>query len=201
VRAIPTDYAISAGTGLISFENVVVPANHIIGKEGDGMKITMHNFNLERWGICSMVLARTRRIIEECFLWANQREVFGKKLLEQPVIRQHLGDMISDYSAAYSLYERVTAQYIATPVAVRNERLGGPTALLKYRCTRMSTNVADKAVQIFGGRAVTKTGMGKNVSRFQKSFKLASVYGGSEEIMVDLGIRQAMKSMPSNAKL
>jgi alkylation response protein AidB-like acyl-CoA dehydrogenase len=201
VRSIPTDYAITAGTGLISFENVVVPANHLIGKEGDGMKITMHNFNLERWGICSMVLARSRRIIEECFLWANQREVFGRKLIEQPVIRMHMGDIISDYSAAYTLYERITAQYITTSPHERNEKLGGPTALLKFRCTRMSTNVADKAVQIFGGRAVTKTGMGKNVSRFQKSYKLASVYGGSEEIMADLGMRQALKSFPRYAKL
>ena len=48
VRAIPTDYSSAAGTGLISFENCRVPVKNLIGKEGEGMKITMHNFNLER---------------------------------------------------------------------------------------------------------------------------------------------------------
>jgi len=120
-----------------------------------------------------MVLSRTRRIIEECFLWANQREVFGKKLIEQPVIRNHLADMLSDYQAAYSLYEKTTQQYMTLPKNQVNEKIGGPQALLKYRCTRMSTNVADRAVQIFGGRAVTKTGMGKSVSRCVAMFCVA----------------------------
>jgi hypothetical protein len=43
--------------------------------------------------------------------------------------------------------------------------------------------------------------MGKNVSRFMKSFKFASVYGGSEEIMLDLGVRQALKIFPKTSKL
>ena len=66
---------------------------------------------------------------------------------------------------------------------------------------RATTVIADLSVQVFGGRGVTKTGMGKSISRVQKSFKLASVYGGSEEIMCDLGVRQAMRLMPKNAKL
>ena len=65
----------------------------------------------------------------------------------------------------------------------------------------MSNLVSDGAVQIFGGRGITKTGMGKDIARFQKNFKFPSVYGGSEEICVDLGVRLAMKTMPKNAKL
>jgi len=73
--------------------------------------------------------------------------------------------------------------------------------LLKYRTTRATTVISDLAVQVFGGRGVTKTGPGKNISRMMKSFKFAAVYGGSEEIMLDLGVRQAMKSFPQNARL
>jgi len=175
-RSIPTDYGASAGTGLISFENVVVPADHLLGKEGDGMKLTMHNFNLERLAICAGQLCRSRRVIEECFLWANQREVFGKKLIEQPVIRNHLADMLSDYQAAYALYEKTIIGYVTASPEEVNAKMGGPQALLKYRVTRMTGNVSDKAVQIFGGRAVTKTGMGKNISRcalFLRTYVLA----------------------------
>lgn len=200
VRNIPTDYSMSAGTGLISFENTKVPVRYLLGQEGRGMMITMHNFNMERLGICTMALGRSRRIIEETFLWAQQREAFGKTLLQQPVIRQHLGKMVAEHQAAYSAYLILTHKYsISSPK--EQAKLGGPTALLKYRTTRATTLIADLAVQVFGGRGVTKTGMGKNVSRMQKSFKLASVYGGSEEIMLDLGIRQAVMGMPANAKL
>lgn len=200
VREIPTDYSLAAGTGLISFENCKVPAKYLLGKEGQGMMITMHNFNLERLGICTMALGRSRRIIEETFKWAQQRKAFGKPLIQQPVIRQHLGKMVAEHQSAYAAYLLLTHKYMTTPPKL-HAALGGPTALLKYRTTRATTLISDLAVQVFGGRGVTKTGMGKNISRVQKSFKLASVYGGSEEIMLDLGMRQAMKLLPKNAKL
>ena len=200
VRKIPTDYSIAAGTGLISFENVRVPARNLLGKEGGGMMVTMNNFNTERLGICSMALGRSRRIIEECFLWANQRETFGKTLLEQPVVRNEIGQMISEHQAAYCYFLMLVGKYNNTP-AKETGKLGGDTALLKYRVTRATTLIADLSVQVFGGRGITKTGMGKNVSRMQKSFKFAAVYGGSEEIMLDLGVRQAIKIFPRTAKL
>lgn len=199
-RQIPVDYSKSAGTALVSFENVKVPVRNLLGKVGQGMKITMHNFNMERLGICTMALGRSRRIIEETFLWAQQREAFGKSLLAQPVIRQHLGRMIGEHQSAYAAYLLLTHKYQNLPQK-KHATLGGATALLKYRTTRATTVIADLSVQVFGGRGVTKTGMGKSISRVQKSFKLASVYGGSEEIMCDLGVRQAMRLMPKNAKL
>ena len=55
--------------------------------------------------------------------------------------------------------------------------------------------------QIFGGRAITQTGMGKHIERFQRTYKFGAILGGSEEIMADLGIRQSMRSFPSNARL
>lgn len=200
VRKIPTEYSPSAGTGLISFENAKVPAMNLLGKAQMGMMITMHNFNMERLMICTGVVARCRRIVEETFLWANQRMAFGKSLLGQPVIRNHIGKMISELQSVTAFYQALTFKYQNTPHK-HQRKLGGETAFLKYRCTRAATLIADLSVQVFGGRGITRTGMGKNVSRFQKAFKFASVYGGSEEIMLDLGVRQAMKVFPRNAKL
>lgn len=148
-----------------------------------------------------MVVGRSRRIIEECFIWSMTRDAFGKKLIEQPVIRNTLGAMVAEFEATYASFEKLTHEYNTLSKAEANKKLGGPTALLKYQCTRMSTVVSDGAVQIFGGRGVTKTGMGKNIERNMKSFKLASVYGGSEEIVLDLGIRQARAKFPRNARL
>jgi len=79
--------------------------------------------------------------------------------------------------------------------------LAGDVSLLKYSCTRVATLVADESVQIFGGRGITATGMGKAVERFQRTFKFGSILGGSEEIMADLGVKMALKKYPTNARL
>jgi len=149
----------------------------------------------------SVLLARNRRVIEECFLWANQRRAFqGRKLLDQPVIRYKLGDMISQNEACFALFERVIHLFNTSSLDQRAQ-LGGITAFLKFRATRTATAIADHASQIVGGRAVTRSGPGKLVERFARSYKQVSIFGGSEEVLVDLGVRQAVKLLPHNARL
>ena len=82
------------------------------------------------------------------------------------------------------------------PYKEQARKLAGPVALCKLQVTRVAYNVSDEACQIFGGRAITKTGMGKFIESAQRTVKYGAILGGSEEIMADLGIRQAMKDMP-----
>merc|ERR1712151_713916 len=95
---------------------------------------------------------------------------------------------------AHSMLEDLTYQMRQMKVDEINTTLAGPIALLKYKQSRTATLVSDNACQIFGGRAVTATGMGYVVEKFQKSFKFQAILGGSEEIMADFAIRQAMKA-------
>ncbi|KAI8913386.1 acyl-CoA dehydrogenase/oxidase [Gorgonomyces haynaldii] len=194
-KRIKTVYAPSAGTSLVVFENVKVPVGNLIGKEGQGFQIIMHNFNHERWYICSMAISAARLITQESFKWANQRKVFGKKLLEQAVIRFKLANMISQIEGLQNWIENLTHQMNTMPPKEQALKLGGPTALLKYRCTRAVWDIVDDACQIFGGRAITKTGMGRLVEQLYRIKKGLSIPGGSEEIMADLAIRQAMVFM------
>lgn len=76
-----------------------------------------------------------------------------------------------------------------------NKTLAGPIALLKFKQTRVATIIADNACQIFGGRALTQSGMGELVEKFNRTYKMQAILGGSEEIMADFAIRQAMKKM------
>ncbi|KAJ1557722.1 hypothetical protein HK096_005705, partial [Nowakowskiella sp. JEL0078] len=84
-KPIKTSYT-AAGTALIIMENVKVPVENLIGKEGQGFQVIMYNFNHERWAIICGIIRATR-------LWAHQRKVFGKRLIEQPVIRFKLATM------------------------------------------------------------------------------------------------------------
>lgn len=127
-------------------------------KPGGGFPVIMHNFNHERWFIIAGIIASSRRVVEECMKWASQREVFGKALIEQPVIRNKLAGMISKVESCHNWLENVTYQMTKMSYKQQALALAGPTALLKLLSTRVATHVSDEACQIFGGRAITKTG-------------------------------------------
>lgn len=200
-KKIVTSYSPAAGTALVILENVKVPVENLLGEENRGFQVIMGNFNHERWMICIGVIRATRLIIEECFKWAHQRRVFGKRLIDQPVIRQQLASMVSQLEGCQSWLELITYQMDNMSYKEQNRRLAGPIALLKYQSTRVALSVSDQACQIFGGRAITRSGMGQVIERFQRSIKYGAILGGSEEIMADLGIRQAMKYYPPMARL
>ena len=94
-KPIKTSYSSAAGTCYIIFENVQVPVENLLGKQGGGFAVIMYNFNHERWFIVAGMVSACRRVIEDCFLWANQRIVFGNPLLNQPVIRNKLAHMVT----------------------------------------------------------------------------------------------------------
>lgn len=101
-------------------------------------------------------------------------------------------------SVTAMLYEVTHMMNMKGPASAE---IGGRIALLKYATTRMCHTVGDNAVQVLGGRGVTLTGMGRIVECFHRAYKVPSVYGGSEEIMADLAVRQAIKSYPQHARL
>jgi alkylation response protein AidB-like acyl-CoA dehydrogenase len=200
-KKIKTSYSGAAGTAYIEFEDVKVPVENLLGKENEGFKVIMANFNHERWAIICGVNGAVRGVIEECMKWAHQRKVFGQRLIEQPAIRQKMGAMIAQLEAVQNWTENITYQMNNMSYDDQSKYLAGPMALLKYQCTRVADFVSGEACQVFGGRALTVTGMGALVARFRTSQKFSAVLGGSEEIMNDLGVRQAMKFMPESAKL
>ncbi|CAO3623845.1 unnamed protein product [Cunninghamella blakesleeana] len=200
-KPIKTSYSPAAGTAYITFDNVKVPVENLLGEEGKGFLVIMANFCKERWYIIAAINAGSRGIIEDCFKWANQRKVFGKRLIDQPVIRNKLASMVSELEAVENWHENLTYQMTKMDFFEQATRLLGPMALLKFRATRAAHAISDDACQIFGGRGITRTGMGKNIEAFQRTYKFAAILGGSEEIMADLGIRQAMRIFPQESKL
>lgn len=78
----------------------------------------------------------------------------------------------------------------------QSKLLGGPIGLLKSHITRSAHEIADEAINIFGGRGLTQTGMGAVVEQFHRTYKFDAILGGAEEILADLGIRQAMREFP-----
>ncbi|KAJ3334446.1 hypothetical protein HDU91_002729, partial [Kappamyces sp. JEL0680] len=147
-KPIKTSYSSAAGTAYVIFENVKVPVENLLGKEGGGFPVIMYNFNHERWFIAAGMLAACRVIVEESFKWANQRKVFGKSLLEQPVIRNKLANMVSQVEALQSWLENITYNMNKMSYKEQSIKLAGPIALLKLLSTRISHNVSDDGMSI-----------------------------------------------------
>jgi len=197
-KAIKTSYSPAAGTTFITFDNVKVPVENLLGVENKGIHVILSNFNHERWMMVNGSIRAARTVTEECMKWANQRIVFGKKLNEQPVIRAKLAKMIAHVEANQAYLENITYQMTKMPYADQAKYLAGPIGLLKMFATRSAHEIADEAVQIFGGRGLTQTGMGRNIEMFNRTYKFDAILGGAEEVLGDLGVRQAMKQMPKS---
>jgi alkylation response protein AidB-like acyl-CoA dehydrogenase len=195
-KPIKTSYSPTAGTTYITFDNVKVPVGNLLGKEGQGVQIILSNFNHERWTMAAGAIRFARLIVEECLKWSNQRLVFSKRLIDQPVIRQKLAKMIALVEANQSWLESITYQMCHMPYKQQAIHLAGPIAMLKMSVTRAGHEIADEAVQIWGGRGLTQTGMGKHIEMFNRTNKFDAILGGSEEILADLGVRQATRNFP-----
>ncbi|KAK7546621.1 acyl-CoA dehydrogenase [Phyllosticta citricarpa] len=195
-KPIKTSYSSTAATTFIEFDNVKVPVNHLLGEEHKGFKVIVSNFNHERWSMAAAALRFSRTIVEECLKWSNQRIVFGKKLADQPVIRQKLAKMIALVESGQAWLEQITYQMCQMSYEEQSRHLGGPISLLKVFATRTTHEVADEAQGMFGGRGLTQSGMGKLVEQFARTQKFDAILGGTEEILADLGVRQALKEMP-----
>jgi len=183
----------SSGTTYITFEDVKVPKGNLLGKENSGFKYIMENFNHERFSICAMTNRFSRVCLEESLKFANKRKTFGKILVQHPVIRFKLAEMSRLIEATHSWLEWVTYQMHTMSKTEANLKLGGHTALLKVQCTKVFEYCARESAQVFGGLGYTRGGQGEKVERLNREVRAMAVPGGSEEVMLDLGIRQASK--------
>ncbi|KAF7331642.1 Cytochrome b5 heme-binding domain-containing protein [Mycena kentingensis (nom. inval.)] len=200
-KAIKTSYSSAAGTAYVTFDHTRVPIGNRLGDLGKGMNVILTNFNHERWMVTATALAAQRVVVEECLKWTSQRMVFGKPLHAQAVIRSKLAAMISKVEAAQSWLENITHQMNNMSYAEMSSKLAGPIGLLKQYVSRCGQEIGADATQIFGGRGITQSGMGKVVENFHRTSAFDAILAGAEDVMADLGVRQAMKKMPTNARL
>lgn len=183
----------SSGTTYITFEDVKVPVENIIGKENQGFKVIMTNFNHERLGIVIQCNRFSRVLYEESMKYAHKRKTFGKNLVEHPVIRMKLAQMARQIEACHNWLENIVYQCEKMGTQESMLRLGGAIAGLKAQATTTFEFCAREAAQIFGGLAYTRGGQGAKVERLYRDVKAYMIPGGSLEIMEDLSIRQALK--------
>ena len=171
-------------TAQLRFDNVRVPAGHLLGEEGGGFRIIMTNFNGERLAMSAMALGFAQACLDEALDWARQRKTFGAALIERQVIRHKLVDMQMRIHATQAWVDAVTAHADAGD---EGPEWVAQVCMLKNQATQTMQFCADQAVQILGGMGFMR---GTRSERIYREVKVMMIGGGSEEIMKDLAARQ-----------
>lgn len=182
-----------SGTTYVTFEDVKVPVGNVLGKPNKGFQVIMSNFNHERIGIIIQAIRFSRVCYEESIKYAHKRETFGVKLYQHPVIRLKLAHMARQIEASYAWLENIIWQASHMSETEAMLKLGGAIAGLKAQSTTTFEFCAREASQIFGGLSYTRGGQGAKVERLYRDVRAYAIPGGSEEIMLDLSIRQSVR--------
>jgi acyl-CoA dehydrogenase len=175
----------ASDTATLHFDDCRVPAENLIGEEGQGFKIIMHNFNSERMGMAASCTAYARVCLDEAIAYARERKTFGKPIAQHQVIRHKLVDMATRVEAARALVYDLA--WRTQHGAGHADALVARTCMAKIVATQAMQFCADQAVQILGGMGYMR---GTKSERLYREVKVMMIGGGSEEIMKDLAARK-----------
>ena len=171
-------------TAHLRFDGVRVPARYLLGEEGVGFKAIMGNFNGERFGIACGALGFAQACHDEALAWAQQRQAFGRPLVDQQVVRHRLVDMQQRIRSTAAWLEQVAARADAGDTGAD---WIGEVCVLKNHATQTMAFCADAGVQILGGMGYIR---GTVCERLYREVKVLTIGGGTEEIMKELAARQ-----------
>lgn len=163
----------SSSTCQLLFNNVKVPKENLLGKEGDGFKIAMSTLDGGRIGIAAQALGIAQGAFEHALEYAKEREQFGKPIAFQQAISFKLADMATKLRTARFLI------YSAAELKEHHEPYGMESAMAKQYASDIALEVVNDALQIFGGSGYLK---GMEVERAYRDAKITTIYEGTNEI-------------------
>lgn len=164
----------SSSTAELLFNDVKVPKENLLSKEGDGFKIAMSTLDGGRIGIAAQALGIAQGAYESALEYAKEREQFGKPIAHQQAISFKLADMATKLRAARFLV------YSAAELKEKGEPYGMEAAMAKKYASDIGLEVVNDALQIFGGNGYLK---GMDVERAYRDAKICTIYEGTNEIM------------------
>jgi acyl-CoA dehydrogenase len=194
VRVIRTpaySHTISHHHPIVAFTDVRVPAANLVGAEGDGMAFSYEWFRFERLMVAARCLGAADRLTEEMTAFAAGRRTGGQPISERGLVAGMLADSLTELFAARSMtYETARAIDRGTDVKVSHAQC----SMAKLYCSEMAGRVADRAVQVFGGRGY----MRENVAeRFFRELRVERIWEGTSEIQRMIIARQMTKRGPA----
>ncbi len=154
-------------------EDCRVPADNLLGRPGDGLKIGLKALDTGRLGIAAQALGIAQGAFEAAVKYAKERQQFHKPIASFQTIQNYLADMATDIDAARLLLYRACALKDA------GQAFSTEASMAKLFCSRVAREVTNLAVQIHGGCGYSKE---YDVERFYRDAKVTEIYEGTSEV-------------------
>lgn len=139
-------------------------------------------------------ITRSSRVaLSSAMAYVLKREAFGKPLIEQPVVRHRLAKAGAELEMMQAWLESILYATTQLSKAEADTRLGGLTALVKAKAGMVLNECAQTEILLFGGNGYTRTGQGEIAEKIYREVMGARIPGGSEDVLLDLAIRQLVK--------
>ncbi|MBW2338650.1 MAG: acyl-CoA dehydrogenase family protein [Deltaproteobacteria bacterium] len=154
-------------------EDVRLPKSHILGRQGDGLKIGLSALDTGRIGIGAQALGIAQAAFEAAVKYSKARQQFKKPISSFQTIQNYLADMATEIDAARLLLYRACAFKDA------DQPFGAEAAMAKLYCSTTATRVTNLALQIHGGYGYSKE---FDVERYFRDAKVTEIYEGTSEV-------------------
>ena len=174
-------------TGELTFENARIPADNLLGEEGEGFKIAMRILDRSRPGVAAQGLGIAQGATDYALEYARTRETMGKPIAEHQLIAAKLADMETACEAARGLLYRFGRM---VDEGAPEAELTKASAMAKLHCTDTAMWVSTEAVQILGGYGYIKE---YPVERMMRDAKITQIYEGTNEIQRLVIAREMLK--------
>jgi acyl-CoA dehydrogenase len=167
----------SSDTGELSFTDVEVPEENLLGEENEGFYLVMANFAWERLLMALAAVGGMQRLFEVTLEYAKEREAFGRPIGRFQAIRHKFAEMATRIEASRSLTYHALRVFIDGADAVRD------VTMAKLFTQRAMLEVADECVQIHGGYGYMRE---YGVERALRDARLGPIGGGTDEVMKEI---------------
>ena len=157
----------------LTFEDMLVPAENLLGQEGEGFKIALANLDVGRIGIAAQALGIAEAAFEASVGYAKERVQFGKPIAAQQGVGFKLADMATAVEASKLLV------YRAADLRARGLACGKEASMAKLFASKTAMDTSIEAVQVFGGYGYTED---YPVERYFRDAKVTEIYEGTSEI-------------------
>jgi acyl-CoA dehydrogenase len=172
--------------GEIELNNCRVPADNLIGNEGDGFTLAMETLDTFRPSVGAAACGMARRAVDEAIRYSTNRKQFGKLLAEHQLVQEKLADMITELDAARLLVYR--AAYLKDTTRGRQTREASEAKLF---ATEAAWRIIDSALQIHGGAGLVQ---GSVIERLYRDVRALRIYEGTSEIQKLIIAGQLLKN-------
>lgn len=167
----------SSDTGEISFTDVEVPEEHLLGRENEGFQLIMANFAWERLLMAIGAVGAMDSLVAKSVSYANERSAFGRSIGSFQAIRHKIAEMATTTAAARTLTYDTLRRFNEGETVIRE------VSMTKLMTQRALVEVADEALQIHGGYGYMKE---YGIERALRDARLGPIGGGTDEIMKEI---------------